>query len=174
MFPPQLWPTKSPTPRCLCPSFAALMQINSVEAMQMVESGSKSTTYCKPPSNQETLVGTLHELVIKFHFMCAVLHFGSLFVTVDICNQQTEQEKQRFFLYWNFTGQIASLNARASKDHWVISQESISQQSGEKVINWGDNKSIRLNEMQHYILFFPREEVTNMRYEQITVILDLR
>lgn len=93
----------------------------------MVESGSKSIAYCKPPSNQETLVGTLHELVIKFHFMCAVLHFGGLFVTAAICNQQTEQEKQRFFLCWNFAGQIASLNARASKDHWVISQESISQ-----------------------------------------------
>lgn len=93
----------------------------------MVESGSKSTAYCKPSSNQETLVGTLHELVIKFHFMCAVLHFGGLFVTAAICNQQTEQEKQRFFLCWNFAGQIASLNARASKDHWVISQESISQ-----------------------------------------------
>ena len=42
----------------------------------MVESGSKSTAYCKPSANQETLAGTLHELVIKFHFLCAVLHLG--------------------------------------------------------------------------------------------------
>ena len=88
----------------------------------MVESGSKSTAYYKPSSNQEILVGTLHELVIKFHFMCAILHFGGLFVMAAIYKQQTKQEKQRFFLYWNFTGQIASLSARASKDHWVISQ----------------------------------------------------
>lgn len=43
--------------------------------------------------------------------------------------------------------QIASLNARASKRSLGISQEEGFQQSGEKVINWGDNKSIRLNEM---------------------------
>lgn len=42
----------------------------------MVESGSKITAYWKPLANQETLVGTLHEWVIKFHFMCTVIHVG--------------------------------------------------------------------------------------------------
>lgn len=63
----------------------------------MVESGSKSAAYCKPSANQETLAGTLHELVIKFHFLCAVLHLGvCLLQQLSVSSKPSKRNKGSF------------------------------------------------------------------------------
>lgn len=109
----------------------------------MVESGSKSTTYCKPSSNQETLVGTLHELVIKFHFMCAVLQFGGLFVTAAICQPANRAKTKVLSVLELHRADCISQCKSFKRSLGDITREYFSVE-WRKVINWGDNKSIKV------------------------------
>ena len=140
----------------------------------MVESGSKIPAYCKPSANQETLVSTLHEWVIKFHFMCTVIHVGvCLLQQLSVSSKPIKRNKGSFCIGSSQGRRHLSMQELQKTVRWHLKQVFPGRLKKRYLIGEA-TKASSWTKWSNIHSSFPEEEVTNMRYEKIIMIFGFK